>query len=117
MRNSIRKIASLCLAMAMILSLLAVPAFAEMRSVHIHEYDLVDSYSAYTYEDEEYHVYTIINTYGCDCNETYREYLTDYLKHVPDGGPIGTETSVDAEGNAIIVTLYKCRFCSGTYPG
>ena len=115
MRNSIRKIASLCLAMAMILSTMAMPALAEERAVHIHNYTISSTKTSCSPVDDEQHVTTTTYTYICDCRDTYQDYSEVYGYHAPSGGPISSHTSVDVNGNVIVVYLYRCRACGATY--
>ena len=71
MRNSIRKIASLCLAMAMILATLAMPAFAEERAVHIHSYDIELSHDEeYDVINDHYHCLLVTRSMACSCGES-----------------------------------------------
>ncbi len=110
MRNSIRKIAALCLAMTMILSLFAVPAFAEMRAVHFHSYDIeLACHEGYEAFDDQFHFYAITRAMACSCGESTT--VTESGPHLPHifvsyGGPTGGNTEGDTDN------YFICTFCN-----
>ena len=114
MRNSIRKIASLCLAMAMILSLFAMPALAEERAVHIHSYGTVvtSDTEVFPYNDTK-HVFETTTYYACECGIIGAPDITTYYaNHVFPGS--GTfEYSFTDESTGITVNYYRytCSVC------
>lgn len=115
MRKSIHKIASLFMAMAMILSVLAMPALATERALHTHNYIPTVTGTSCSLVDDYQHVTITEYTYTCDCKSAYQDVVTVYGDHVPNGGPIGSQTTVDDSGNPIVVTLYRCGVCKDTY--
>ena len=118
MRNSIRKIASLCLAMAMILSLFAVPAFAEMRAAHIHEHN---NYVSSEFESDaegynnNYHRYETVHYYACDCGEINPKSTYRYEAHLPTGSGTDPQYTIDNEGNVITLYTYTCKICGDDF--
>lgn len=119
MRNSIRKIASLCLAMAMILSVLAMPASAEEKSNHTHIYQTGVSYE-YVCQDDSTHAYMKVTTYTCTysgCTEEYQTYtVISTGSHSASGGGTLEYTFTDPEtGATVYYYRYTCRVCGGSY--
>lgn len=117
MKNSIRKIASLCLAMMMVLSVMAVPALAEERVVHVCEYDsIVNEVEEPCYHNNLYHRVDVVSTLICECGSTTTDYSSYYEEHIPRGSGTDPQYTFDGEGN-VIVTLYTytCRICDHEY--
>ncbi len=113
MRKSIRKIVSLCLAMAMLLPVLAMPAFAEQRAVHIHNYNIELSYHE-EYEDlnGNMHYCHVTKLMACDCGVSTVVMDTYTRPHVfvqadPDISGGNTEEDTDI--------YYVCKFCGHSY--
>ena len=115
MRNSIRKIASLCLAMATILSVLAVPAFAEERVIHTCKYDNYVSSEfesdAEGYNNNKNHRYETVHYYACDCGEINPKSTYRYEPHLPKGSGTNPQYAIDNEGNVITLYTYICKIC------
>lgn len=116
MRKSIRKIASLFMAMAMILSVLAMPAFAEERAVHTHSYDtVVDEEVRCTYYDNETHRIDVTSTRSCSCGETFPYTSTSYDSHMASGSGTFAYSITDDDGDTINYYRYSCKVCSGRF--
>ena len=114
MRNSIRKIASLCLAMTMILSLFAVPAFAEERAIHTHSYDTVvtSDTEVFPYSDTQ-HVFETTTYRACECGTISAPIITThYANHVfPGSGTFEYSFTEESTGITINYYSYTCSVC------
>lgn len=113
MKNSIRKIASLCLAMMMVLSIMAVPAFAEERAVHIHEYDTTTK-CTYTYHDNDTHLTLSTSTHTCSgCGDIYESFSESYDSHIARGTGTLKHTMI---GSTIVYYYeYTCKVCNHSF--
>ena len=113
MRNSIRKIASLCLAMTMVFSTLAMTAFA----VHNHVFSTpVSETQSITPYDDSTHCITVTAIRACTCGETYLFTTVSYLPHFPAAGSAtGPQYSVNDKGEITALYVYTCKICGDTY--
>ena len=119
MKNSIRKIASLCLAMMMVLSIMAVPAFAEERAIHTHSYDTVvtSDTEVFPYSNTK-HVYETLTYYSCECGTISAPVVTGrrYENHVADGeGTYSYSFTDPLTEETIDYYDFICSVCDDTY--
>ena len=121
MRNSIRKIASLCLAMGMILSTLAMPALAAERAVHFHEYDNYVSSGVEnttpTYYDNVEHRYGTPHFFACDCGAIDDSTVTyRYEAHTAFGqGTLEYTITDKLTGATVDYVRYTCKQCHESF--
>lgn len=118
MRKSIRKFASLCLALAMILSVLAMPALAEMKAVHrcvFDNYISSDQEVDPTYYDNDQHRYGIFSHYACDCGKI-ESTITSY--HYENHIVVGEgEFAFSTTNGEYTITYYRftCPKCNHSF--
>lgn len=118
MRNSIRKIASLCLAMAVILSVLAMPAFAEERVVHTHSYNnfVTSDTEVFPYSNTQ-HVFETTTYYSCECGEIGAPVITTrYAAHSAAGSGTFKYSYTDpTTGATVNYYSYTCSVCGDSF--
>ena len=116
MKNSIRKIASLCLAMMMVLSIMAVPAFATETEDHIHNYDVSTSFE-YAYLDSETHSVTEIHCHKCKyCdNMFYETHEKSPASHVAGASAGSYQFTDPITGATVTYYRYRCKICKGIF--
>ena len=115
MKNSIRKIASLCLAMMMVLSTMAMPAFATETEDHIHNYNVSTSFK-YTYIDSEEHSVEEVHCHKClYCDDIFYEtHIKSPAPHVA-GASAGSYQITDGAGATVTYYRYKCKLCKSIF--
>lgn len=118
MRKSIRKSASLCLAMAMILSVLAMPVFAEMKAVHRCVYDIYVTHhdEAIPYDGDN-HLVERSTYYACDCGAIDAPVITYfYAAHIASrDGQIEHVFSDPVTGATVYYVRYTCAACYDSF--
>lgn len=115
MKKSIYKFVSLCLAMGMILSTLAMPALAAERAVHFHSYENIGKTTNTYYYDNDYHCTLVQYTLRCSCGNTIIEEEEILKNHIPAGFGTFDHSITDNEGNTVNYYSYTCKVCGGTF--
>ena len=120
MKKTVHKVTSQFMAIAIILSMLVLPAFAEEKTTHTHSYNIEagteTSVSPYS---STHHIVTTITRFVCECgmpDDPDKHTAYRYAKHTSAGsGTLDHSYTDPITGATVYYYSFTCSECGDSF--